>query len=67
MPIHLAAQDGQVDIINALVNDYGVDPNSKVRKTSFYLPIFNNFQGTYVHAHAFVCHVIQGESCIFVP
>ena len=35
MPIHLAVQGGQVDIINALVNDYGVDPNSKVRKTSF--------------------------------
>ena len=30
-PIHLAAQGGHVDIINALVNDYGVDPNSKVR------------------------------------
>ena len=30
-PIHLAAQSGQVDIINALVNDYGVDPNSKVK------------------------------------
>ena len=29
--IHLAAQSGQVDVINALVNEYGVDPNSKVR------------------------------------
>ena len=31
MPIHMAAQGGHVDIINALVNEYGVDPNSQVR------------------------------------
>ena len=28
--IHFAISGGHVDIINALVNDYGVDPNSKV-------------------------------------
>ena len=40
MPIHLAAQSGQVNIINALVNEYGVDPNSKVRKTSILFSYF---------------------------
>ena len=34
-PIHLAAQSGQADIIDALVNDYGVDPNSKVKLLHF--------------------------------
>ena len=30
-PIHFAAKEGHVDIINVLVNEYEVDPNSKVR------------------------------------
>lgn len=29
-PIHFAAQSGHMNVINALVNEYGVDPNSKV-------------------------------------
>ena len=29
--IHLAAQGGHVNIVNVLVNDYGVNPNSKVK------------------------------------
>ena len=57
MPIHLATRSGQVNIINALVNEYGVDPNSKVRKTSFYLATFNNLQGTYIYVHLYVMHV----------
>lgn len=28
--VHLAAQGGHVGIIDALVTEYGVDPNSKV-------------------------------------
>ena len=63
-PIHLAAQSGKVDIINALVNEYGVDPNSKVKL--FYLSlclviyqIFNYFAHfnltiTYVHNFSYI-------------
>ena len=29
-PIHFAAKEGNVGIINALVDEYEVDPNSKV-------------------------------------
>ena len=29
-PIHFAAQGGHMNVIDALVNEYGVDPNSKV-------------------------------------
>ena len=29
-PIDFAAQGGHMNVIDALVNDYGVDPNTKV-------------------------------------
>ena len=36
-PIHLAALGGHVDIINTLVTEHGVDPNSKVSYVCFHL------------------------------
>ena len=35
--IHFAAQSGHVGIVNTLVNEYGVDPNSKVSYLCSYI------------------------------
>ena len=45
-PIHLAAQGGHVDIIDALVTEYGVDPNSKVCNLK------------HVHVRSYICTYI---------
>ena len=47
-PIHFAAAGGNVDIIDALVTDYKVDPNTKVSYVATYLR-------TYIHMYAYVC------------
>ena len=42
-PIHFAAKEGNVGIINALVDEYEVDPNSKVSSyvcTCVYLYVY---------------------------
>ena len=50
-PIHFAAQGGHVGIVNTLVNEYGVDPNSKVSYLCIYSFTFsyNNIYNNLVH------------------
>ena len=73
--IHHAANDGQVDIINALVNEYGVDPNSKVSYVLVYILSFSyvltNFTvictSALAYIHSYLLRIVAAlHQCIVI-
>ena len=40
-PIHSAASNGHIDVINVLVEKYGVDPQEKAEVCTLYTYVYN--------------------------
>ena len=55
-PIALAARGGHMNVIDALVNDYGVDPNTKV---SFSYTLYSYYLRSYLLCKYKIAHVLH--------